>query len=454
MLTVQQIISATNGQLDNGDIKLNLKSVSIDTRTIKQGSLYVAIKGANHDGHSFINKAVRNGAAAVLVSKRCSIKGTTVIRVEDTVKALGQIAQYHRTRFNIPVIAITGSAGKTTTKNIISSVLSSTFNVLKNERSENNWIGVPLTLLKLKKSHNIAVIEVGTNQRGDIAWLTRISQPNIAVFTNIGESHFEGLKNKTGVFNEKINLAKGLSKDGIIIYNGDDEYLSRIEDLKLPFRKKIFSINKRSGYQAESICKDSNNRTRFKVNNKIYTLGIPGRHHIYNALAAICCAGQFGINYNAVKNKISRFRPDSNRGELKKYGKIRIYNDTYNSNPLSFKSALGVISQLDTKGKKIVVSGDMRELGRSSKLLHQTIAHEIFNADIGLLLTLGQESGWTTRTFKKISKTVPAFHSETRGELHKKLKQFCRPGDTILVKGSRSMNMELTVDFLKKLFTP
>ncbi|MGE0269178.1 MAG: UDP-N-acetylmuramoyl-tripeptide--D-alanyl-D-alanine ligase [Candidatus Omnitrophota bacterium] len=453
MLTVEQIIQATNGRLENGDPAVSLKSVSINTRALGQGALYVAIKGINHDGHTFVRKAIQQGAVAVLVSKKMKLKGISVIRVKDTVKALGQIAHFYRSQFDIPVVAITGSAGKTTTKNLVSSVLGSKFKVLKNERSENNWIGVPLTLLKLKKSHSIAVLELGTNQKGDIAWLTEITEPDFAVFTNIGESHLEGLKNKAGVFKEKVNLAKGLKKGGVILYNGDDDYLRRIKSLGLPFRKLAFSINTQSAYQAESIIMDQDNRVRFKVNKKKYALANPGRHHIYNALAAISCAECFGVKKEDVQAQISKFRPDPNRGELKKYGKIRIYNDTYNSNPLSFKSALDVIRNLNVKGKKIVVSGDMRELGASSKVLHQKMAEEIFKADIDLLLTLGQESKITVRTFQNLTKIVPAFHFDTRNELHKKLKQFCRPGDTILVKGSRSMNMELTVDFLKKIHT-
>lgn len=324
MLTIEQIIQATKGRLENGNPTLKVKSVSINTRTLAKGALYVAIKGVNHDGHSFVKKAVRKGAAAVLVSQKINLRGASVIYVKDTVKALGQIAHFHRRRFNIPVVAITGSAGKTTTKNIVSSVLGTRFKVLKNERSENNWIGVPLTLLKLKKSHAIAVLEVGTNQKGDIAWLTEITEPDLAIFTNIGESHLEGLKNKNGVFNEKINLAKGVRKNGVIIYNGDDDYLTRIKGLQLPLRKISYSIKHRSDYQAGSITIARDHRIHFKVNKKKYVLSNLGRHQIYNALAAIACAECFGVKGVDVQNKILKFRPDSNRGELRKYGNIRI----------------------------------------------------------------------------------------------------------------------------------
>ncbi|MBP9854037.1 MAG: UDP-N-acetylmuramoyl-tripeptide--D-alanyl-D-alanine ligase, partial [Candidatus Omnitrophica bacterium] len=450
-LTIARIIQATNGRLQSGVSSLEIKSVSINTRTLKKGALYVAIKGANHDGHTFIKQAIENGAVAVLVSKKVNVKGISVILVKDTVKALGQIANFYRRQFKIPVVAITGSAGKTTTKNIVSSVLSAKYKVLKNERSENNFIGVPLTLFKLKKSHSIAVLEVGTNQKGDIAWLTKITEPDVAIFTNIGESHLEGLKNKTGIFNEKINLAKGLNKNGTIIYNSDDEYLKKIKDLKLTSQKISYSIINKSKFQAKSISVDKNNKTQFKVQNKKYTIVNPGQHHIYNALIAIMCANYFKVDYKDVQKKISKFKPDSNRGLLKKYGSVRIYNDTYNSNPLSFKSALDVISHLNVKGRKIVISGDMRELGRSSKMLHQRIAHDIYAANIDLLLSLGRESQLTVETFKKITNSVPAFHFNARDELHKKIKQFCHAGDTILVKGSRSMNMELTVDYLKKI---
>src|SRR3989338_6862834 len=234
ILTISHIVKATQGNLLQGNPTVRIKGVSINSRTLKRGELFIAIKGENFDGHSFIQPSLEKGALALVVSqkpKKISSR-VPVIYVKDTTIALGRIAAMYRSFFKIPVISITGRAGKTTTKEMVAAILQKKFKVLKNIKTENNHIGVPLTLLKLDQSHEVAVIECGTNRKGDIDWLGQITKPDVIIFTNIGESHLELLKTPDGVFKEKYQLTKHLHPEGYIIFNADDAYLRRLFKLK------------------------------------------------------------------------------------------------------------------------------------------------------------------------------------------------------------------------------
>ena len=230
MFTLKEIVQATGGKLFHAFKIRKIKGVSTNSRTLKKGELFIAIQGQKFDAHHFIPNVIEAGASAVVISKKEFIPKIEIptVLVADTTKALGNIASFHRQRFKIPVVAITGSAGKTTTKEMIAAVLQTQYKVLKNFKTENNQFGVPLTLLQLRKSHEIVVMEIGTNHFGDIRWLTQVLQPTVAIFTNIGESHLEFLKNPAGVFREKSDLIRYQSLRGHIIFNSDDEQLKKI----------------------------------------------------------------------------------------------------------------------------------------------------------------------------------------------------------------------------------
>ena len=301
MLTIQDIKKVTKAISVHGNVSTVITGVSINSRTTKKGNVFIAVKGARFDGHDFIRAAIRKGAVAVIVSKKIVYSNDiTVLRVRNTTRALGQIAAWHRKQFNIPIIAVTGSTGKTTTKEMIASVLAKRFKVLKNTGTENNQYGVPLTLLKLNSSHQIAVLELGTNQPGDIRWLAQITRPNAAVFTNIGESHLERLKTQSGVFREKIQLIKHLDPSGLIIFNADDRYLKTV--VKKRDKRKIirFGCEKKADSQAEQITVMNNRQIQFKIKKRIFTIHSPVRHNVYNALAAISCGLAFKIRYNDI----------------------------------------------------------------------------------------------------------------------------------------------------------
>jgi len=234
MFTINEILKATKGALVQGPAEGRVRSVCIDSRVVKKGALFIAVKGEVFDGHDFIDGVITKGVRVLVVHRIIEIKDSnvTVIHVKDTMRALGDIARFHRLRFKIPVITLTGSAGKTTTKEMVAAVLGRKYKVLKNEGTQNNHIGVPLTLLKLKASHDIVILECGTNQPGDIGWLADVARPRVAVFTNIGESHLEKLKTTAGVLKEKWMLTSFMGTDGTVVINADDAHLSRQADKK------------------------------------------------------------------------------------------------------------------------------------------------------------------------------------------------------------------------------
>ncbi len=453
-LTVEHILKATSGQLIQGQKQKMIRSLSIDSRKLTPGDLFVAIRGQRLDGHDFIEEVIPQKPSAMILSK---IKGSypsdiTVIKVEETTRALGRIARYHRSLFKIPVVAITGSCGKTTTKEMIAAVLSARFNVLKSEGSENNQIGVPLSLLKLDNTHQMVVIEMGTNQFGDIAWLTHIAEPTVAVLTNIGASHLERLKSPEGVFKEKLSLVKGLSSQGLIIRNGDDPYLSRIKPLLS--EQKVISF----GYQREfdfwvGQLKQKNNRAlSFQVNGRYpFSLRSPVEHNVLNALSAIACGRHFQISFEQIALRLRDLSFPYHRQTVKKIGNNWVIDDTYNANPFSVISAIQTLRNLKTPGKKILVCADMLELGIQSRDYHHRIGTLVGESQVDVVITTGAQARWISRAARQVNPQLISYHYDSLFHLHQRLKKCCQAGDAILVKGSRAMKMERTMNHLEEI---
>ncbi|MBU4334479.1 MAG: UDP-N-acetylmuramoyl-tripeptide--D-alanyl-D-alanine ligase, partial [Candidatus Omnitrophica bacterium] len=448
----------TSGKLVRGVAgKKNLR-ISIDSRSIKPGEVFVAVRGKNFDGHKFIYDVISKGAAGIVSSKKImwipsNFRGKTppeipVIKVKDTNKALGDIAGFYRRKFDIPVVAITGSVGKTSTKEIASNVLMKKYPVLKNTKTENNMFGVSLTLLNLNKLHKAAVIEFGTNHFGEIAVLSKIARPTIAIFTNIGESHLQHLQTPAGVFREKFQLVKYMDKNGVIIFNADDEHLSSLLKKNLSQKTITFGIEKKADFQAVKIEKKGGKIT-FAVSGKKYCLNTFVEHNIYNALAAICCGSLNNIGYNSILTGIKTPTDCQGRQKIRKFGKITVIDDTYNSNPLSFKSAIRTLGGLKAKGKKIIVCSDMLELGSTAKQLHENMSKDIEAAGIDLVVTFGSLAKHITNALKN-SRITKATHYNSIEAVKRRVKVLCNDGDIVLVKGSRSTNMERIVEFLEK----
>ena len=453
MLTVEEIKKVTRGTFVQGSISSTVTGVSIDSRKIGKGNAFIAIKGERFDGHDFIRKAVRNGATVVISSKKivCA-RDVTVIGVKDTTKALGQIAAWHRQRFSIPVVAITGSTGKTTTKEMIASVLAKRFKVLKNVGTENNQYGVPLTLLKLKASHQVAVLELGTNQPGDIRWLAKIARPTMGIFTNVGESHLKRLRTPAGVLREKAQLIKYMEPGGVVILNGDDRYLATLPKKYKKQRMVRFGCGKESGHRADDVVVRDNRSLHFKVQRHVFKINSPATHNVYNALAAISCGRVFKIRYNDIIAALSRFSLRGGRQEIRKIGQFWLIDDTYNANPVSLKSAVSTLDTLRIKGKRIVICADMLELGLRSVALHRSAGEMIGRSHADIVLTIGCHARHITHELKRAKGSITALHCRDLKEVQKRLKGFCRPGDAVLIKGSRGMHMERIVTFLNTHF--
>lgn len=462
MFKVNELLKATNGRLSNpiamrlpvqagrqGFVK-EVKGISIDSRTIRPQEAFIAIKGENFDGHNFIEEAIKKGAKAVIAQSSNyritkSLNGICLIEVKDTIKALGDIAQYQREKFAAPVIAITGSNGKTTAKEMLACVLGRNFRVLKNEGTKNNQIGLPLTLLNLNDSYDFAVLEIGTNNFGEVDYLAKIARPNIGIITNIGPSHLEYLKTLKGVLKEKIALLKHLNNPYIAILNTDDNLLKQFI-LKNSKKPVIFGFGmKNKGDIFATKIRLLNENLNFLVNEKYrFRLNTLGHFNIYNALAAITVARILGMRYPDIIGALSNFNFPQNRLKLIKLKEIKFIDDTYNSNPLSLKRALEVLNNFRTKGRKIFVMGDMLELGRDEELFHRNIGRNVGRI-CDILITVGRLSRFTAAVARSYGLDIKniftcASSLEARDILFNKI--FPSTDDIVLVKGSRSMKME------------
>lgn len=421
-------------------------TISIDSRTIKKGELFIAIKGKNFDGHDFIEDAVKKGASGVVSNRSLPrVKKVPVIVTKDTVTALGDMAADHRRKFNIPVVGITGSNGKTTAKEIIASLLGAKFNVLKNKGTENNFIGLPLTLLKLKARHTAAVLEMGANHLGEIGRLSRILKPTIGLITNIGPSHLEYFGDLSSVFKAKSEMIEFLRGYPLIL-NGDDIFLKR---LKKKTKAVTFGIDKINDFRATDITQKGS-AVEFKLNEKIcIKMSLAGRHNVYNALAGIAVASILGIGSRAIKNRLAAFKPLPMRMRKYSFNGLYIIDDTYNSNPLSSKYAVEFLSEFRTKGKKIFVTGDMLELGKRAPYFHRRLGRLAAASPIDKLITVGKLSRETGLSAKKSGmKNNSIWMCPSIDKVAAVLDGLVEPGDVILVKGSRAMHMEKIIENL------
>jgi len=456
MFTVKDIVTTVKGKLLSGNMEEILAGLSTDTRKIKKGELFLAIKGDRFDGHSFILDAVAKGAGGVLVqdggitNANFKLPDVSFISVTDSIKALGDIGNFHRSRFSIPTIGITGSNGKTTTKEMVSAILSKKFNALKNFGTENNNIGVPLTLLRLNGEHNIAVLEMGTNHLGEIRRLSEIARPTIAIITNIGPSHLEYLEDVDTVLKAKVEMLEYMDKDAKLILNADDEHLRTI---KTNLKTIWFGFDKEADFYADKISLEPEGIS-FRLNGKWnISLGVLGRHNVSNALGAIACAWDFGIPIEEIRDALKEFRVPNMRMEIKRFGDIKIINDTYNANPQSMQQAIEALKDMVTEGRKILIAGDMLELGTHSGRFHHLVGKQAAESGIDLIVAVGklaeyisngaQEAGMSEKKIK-----LCALMKDARAKVATLIKK----GDTVLVKGSRAMKMEEIVGDLETQF--
>jgi len=454
-MKVKEIVKVTGGRLLSGkpDKEIDLSKVSTDSRSVKIGEFFIALKGANFDGDRFTGEALCRGAigavtALSITGRDLQLKGKVVIQVKDTTKALSDIASAHRKKFKIPVIAITGSNGKTTVKDMTAAVLSTRYNVLKNEGTKNNHIGVPETLLKLNKRHSACVVELGMNHKGEIRDLCRIAAPDIAVITNVGPSHLEFLKDLEGVYKAKREILGSFRhKRGTVVLNGDDKYLARIKEKN--FRIVRFGFDGGNDYAAE-ILGTEKAKISFSVNSDdIFAINMLGLHNVNNALAAIAIARLMKVPYASIKKSLIEFKSTGMRMTSDSAHGIDIINDSYNSNPLSMSAALEALESYPALSRWVVI-GDMLELGDKSEYFHRMAGVLVAKSGADGLLTFGKlsryaltEAGASGMHKKKL------WHCASHADAARILKKVAGKGDVILVKGSRGMKMEEVIKKLK-----
>lgn len=431
-MTLNEILKVCNGTLLCGDHNIEINSFSTDTRNIKKNSCFIGLKGDKYDGSTFCCDAIKNGASACIVDRDTDIKQKgkfAIIKVNDTLDALKKIAKYKRDKYDIPVIAITGSNGKTTTKDLIANTLSKKYKVLKTSDNQNNVIGLSKTILNLDKE-NMLVLEMGMNHKHEIEELSFIASPNIAVINNIGLSHIGNLGSKKNILKAKLEILKHLKKDGTAIINNDDELLNKWAYNNKKYNVITYGIEKKSNYNIKKLEKGKyisfeieNNKFKFKQLNEIY---------LYSILPAYITAKLFGINTNDISSSFENFKLPNGRTQIIKRNNITIISDCYNASFDSMKSSIKYLSTFKTR--KIAVLGDMLELGRYSKKYHKLLAKELLQNDIDILITVGNYSKYISNNFKK------SFHYENIFDAIKKINEIKRKGDVILVKASHKMN--------------
>ena len=449
-MKIKEILKITGGKLLSGPSgsDIDLAKISTDSRAIKGGEFFLALSGPNFCGSDFAPEALGKGASGAIVERAIvASKDKIIIKVKDTTKALQEIAAAHRLKSKIPVICVTGSNGKTTVKDMVAAVLSTKYNVLKNEGTKNNKIGLSQTLLKLKPEHDMCVLELGTNHKGEIKALAGLAKPTVAVLTNIGASHLEFLIDLEGVYKEKAQLLDSLKPGGVAVVNGDDPFLA---DIKIRRRKVLrYGLKKTNDFIAEDIRANAD-RIRFRLNGRTECeLKLLGAHNVCNALAATAVGSIFNVGVPLAKKALIRFKPAFMRLNTLNLRGLAIINDSYNSNPSSMRTALEAIGAWPD-ASKWVVSGDMLELGREAVRFHAMAGELVAMSGASGLLTLGELSRHTLSGASACGMSKESlWHCDTHDEIAKILRKVTKAGDIVLVKGSRGMKMERVIERLK-----
>jgi UDP-N-acetylmuramoyl-tripeptide--D-alanyl-D-alanine ligase len=419
-------------------------SICIDTRQIQTGDLYVALQGLNYDGHDYIAEAFERGAVGAIVNTNyVSDSGLgPIFVVESPLRALGKIAQGYRSKFQIPVICITGSSGKTTTKEMVASVLEKRFNVLKSTGSENNEVGVPKTLLKLNKRHDVVVLEFAARRQGDIKYLCNIAQPTFGILLNIGTAHLEYFESLEGVAKAKGELLEYLDESLIALINADDRVVCQ-EVQRTKGRLLTFGFQSESIFRGERLILDQESCGHFLFRGVKISLKIPGKHNAYNALAALSVGAELGVKIEHCAEILSRFQAVEKRSEVIETGEISVVNDCYNANPESMRAALDVL-QNKVGSRKVAILGDMLELGSNSESFHVELGlHVATIADE--LITIGPMAKYINDAARGVGHPNVS-HFENTDSVIKHLNNSLVPGDIVLVKASQGMGLSRIVE--------
>jgi UDP-N-acetylmuramoyl-tripeptide--D-alanyl-D-alanine ligase len=453
IFSLEDVLKATAGILVSGKPEKAFYGISTDSRLVNKGNLFIALKGEKFDGHDFVQKAVDQGAAGILVQDEAKLnqalvdKAIAVIKVADTLTALGDLAHEWRKRFFIPVIGLTGSSGKTTTKEMMAAIIGRKKNILKTEGNLNNLIGLPQTIFRLTGAHELVILEMGTNSRGEIKRLTQIAVPDIGLITNVGPAHLAGLGSIDVVREEKNDLFLNMPSSGIAVINLDDKAVTTAAE-RWNGRRITFSMSPNADVTVKDIEKNGVKGVRFNLiiggNTQKVEMKIAGLHHVYNAMAAAATAVAAGIDQKTIAEGLAAFRPFSGRMEMiKLHNGAFLLDDSYNANPASVREALMTLKDLKIHHNGYVFLGDMLELGEEAGEMHRKIGMLIATIGVNALFLRGDFSEVTAAGAAEggLSPQNIFFLSDNEKGIDY-LKEHLKKGDWILVKGSRRMKME------------
>lgn len=448
-LTFNELIHSIKGEIVSGKRQENFNDICIDTRKIKEGNVFLAIKGENFNGNDFVVEAIEKGAKIAIVDEvnfdKCPVEGT-VIKVKNTQEALSDLAKYYKNKLGIKVVGVTGSTGKTSTKDLISALLSEKYSVFKTKGNFNNEIGLPLMILELTKDYDIAVLEMGMNHLGDIHYLANIANPDIAVITNIGLSHLENLKTQDNIFKAKMEIVDFFSEKNILVVNGEDERLKKLSSNGFKV-KKIGYNQEYDVYASNIILKEDS--TEFTANlgnnNERFCLPMAGKHNVLNAMLAIEVANSLNVTIEEMIKGLKNLEATSMRLQVLRKEKITIINDCYNASPDSMRSSLDVLSSYKN-GRKVAILGDMFELGTASEKSHFKIG-EYATSKVDLLIAIGKNIDQYAKGYAR--ENIKVYTSKE--ECLKELNTIIHDNDVILVKASRGMKFEVLVEALEQL---
>jgi UDP-N-acetylmuramoyl-tripeptide--D-alanyl-D-alanine ligase len=449
--TIQELVRATQGALVSGDLGVPVSGVSIDSRSLQVAEAFFAIVGHRLDGHAFLGDAAARGAACVVVHSLPDDAPSNVplVLVEDTTRALGRLAAWHRSRFHVPVVGITGSIGKTTAKELTAAVLATRGEVLKPASSFNNQWGLPLTLLRLGPEHSAAVVEIGTNQAGEIATLAAIARPTIGVVTLVAAVHTEFLGSIEGVREEKAALVRALPPEGVAVLNADDP---RVASMARETQARVVTFGRAAAMvRAAGEITESEAGVGFTLEidgrRQPVTIAFAGRHNVVNALAAAAAGVALDLSLEDIARGLAAARPVGGRGVWKRAGEVAILDDTYNASPLSVRAALETLATRRGRHRTIVVLGDMLELGALTEEAHREVGRLVAALPADEFVGVGRAAALAVEAARGAGLTE-SHHTATFEDTVAHLLKRLAPGDVVLVKGSRGMRMERVVDAL------
>lgn len=458
-LSLENIAAACGGRLfcyERETAEMVVSDIVTDNRKVTKDALFVAIKGNRVDGHDFIPSAYEAGACCVISEKIIATEKPFIV-VDKSLSAIRKIAAFYREQLDIKVVGITGSVGKTSTKEMIYSVLAEKYNVLKTEGNFNNELGLPLTVFRIRDEHEIAVLEMGISDFGEMTRLSEIAKPDVAVITNIGLCHLENLKSRDGILKAKTEMFLNLSENGTIILNGDDDKLITVQDYngiepvfyhvhdadsgKCSNDSKIYADNIMSDGIKGVRCTLHYNDSSFDVK-----INIPGKHMVYNAMAAMCAGKTFGLSDAEIKRGIEKLRPVNGRNNIIERNGITIIDDCYNANPVSMKAGIDVLSYAENR--KVAVLGDMGELGTNEQMLHVEIGRYLADSDIDVIVLCGRLMNHAYTYLLENSNNKKLYYFDKIEDLISELERIIRQKDTILVKASHSMEFNKIIEKL------